>query len=348
MKNKRIACFILTAALLSGIMFFGCEQFGTGGDISNILYGRWNLTNDNLPDGINLSVNFGVSGSFNLTASADVDALLELIADSDLETYEVCPICGGFGVYLDEECFYCDGEGSIKIENDNNSSNILDGIDLTEFINVKTFTLEIRGTYSDNGDFITIAPTEIKSNVFGAATSALRKVYGQNLNEILSIIGGGSEENDLIRKLLDLFNVNDILSELDKNLSGWVGTPQIKNILNYSYNTINSLLTNKLNMLGITEEELADYLEGDEEEQYPYLQSLSESDISKADLMIVTMLYSVKMTLNEVIKNTEEYLDSLFAEIPPVKYELESGSLTLTVDELESGSPAPTGYTFTR
>jgi len=331
MKNKKVSYLLLAVVLLTGIAFFGCEQFGTGGDVSSILYGKWKLDNENLPDGVNLTVSFGVSGNFDLAASADVDKLLELIGDGSLiDTRVECPECYGSGIdyWRGEECYYCDGTG--YVESDSSIFDFLNEIDIAEFINVKTLTLEIRGTYSDDGTSITLTPTGIKSNVFGLTTSALKKVYGQYLNEILDMLAGSSDINVLIRGLLDLINVNDILFEVDKNFSGWVGTPQIKNILNYSYDKVNTLFKNKLVQLGLTEDDLADYFGENDEEEYPIIQSLSELNINEQDLMIISALYYVKLMLNEVKDNINERIDSMLAEIiSPIGYELESGILAL-------------------
>ena len=304
MINKKISYLILAVVLISGISFFWCEQFGSGGDINNMLYGKW--TPADLPDGINLSVSFRVGGSFNLNVSTDVAVLLELI------------------------------EGGFPGDQPNEQMWEYDEINIADLINVKTLTFEIRGTYSDYDSIISVTPTEIRSNAFTVVISAFRKIYGEYYYQILDMVFGGTEESALIRKVLDMININDILSELNKNLSGWVGTPQLKTILNYSYNRINSLLITKLAELGITEKDLEGYLGGEDDDEGLYFQTLSEPEISE-DLMIAVMLYSVKISLKEVVDNADEMFDSLFSQIiPPFEYDLEDGFLSLY------------GMTFTR
>lgn len=310
--KKKLWYGILTIVLFSGIIFFGCDgTFGTGGDLNNFLPGQWRLSDTGeAPEGIGVRINFSLHGRFSLEANMDVALILEMLQYGKV-IQEVCPECDGSGYYYyGDECYYCGGTGYIDSEID---MNFFENFDLTELKNLKTITLEVRGTYTDNGDTISVYPTGIKSNAFGAAISVLRSVYNEMFSELFQ------DTPAYISDLVNIINIPEIFNELNKNLSGWVEAPQIKNFLDYLLTNVDSSLKTRLAKAGLTENDLQNMFGGDEENE--------EDDLDP----VLYYLYFAKINIKEAIDNMDDLISEMLAEaIPPIPYELNDGLLFIS------------------
>ena len=213
---KKLWLAALLFALVLGFSVTGCGEDdgdGNGGSVDDKkLAGTWNLNLSNIPEsesipkGSKIELKLTRSGTFEAAATVSSSFIIDMISE-DM-----------FGEGEPEE-----GEDGPAMPSVSEIKKIMENI-----LGKKDVTAGIKGSFDSKDGFITVRPNAVKASYLTGAIDEINKQLKDTNSFIYEAVSAYAEEYGITIK-----DVQNFLAELKKNVSGWIGTKQAQNMLNY-------------------------------------------------------------------------------------------------------------------